>query len=240
MRDMNDITREIEKINNQIVNATNIDNVKQMPVAANAADQIFTREPVFAENAEKKSAVSADKKINSQVLPPCNIPCSREVLSCCNRNLPIVFDPFSERERRIIFDVTKLRCFAEECQFTVTTPQGCPSPIKLKAFRVRVVGCIPYLVSSFPVIGQCGGDLFAPQGNTASTDRMASACCGGCASVDNVLCYKASREEAEAACPALNCQTVSASVSRYVFRCVNGAGWDIEYDVTFRLPSCAL
>lgn len=228
MRNMNDIVKEIDKINNQIANAINTDD----------ANQISQREPMSDESIEKKSVLIDDAKVYPKDPPPCNIPCNREVLSCCNRNLPIVFNPFSERERRIIFDVTKLRCFVEECQFTVTTPQGCPSPIKLKAFRVRIAGCIPYLISSFPVIGQCGGDLLAAQGSAASTDRMASACCSGCASVDNVLCYRATREEAEAACPALNCRTISASSSRYVFRCVNGSGWDVEYDVTFRLPSC--
>lgn len=239
MRDMDDIIKEMGKINEQITNIINIDNTDQLS-AADTVDEVTKREPISDEKAEKESAPITDSKTDGEDIQPCNIPCNREVISCCNRNLSIVFDPFSERERRIIFDVTKVRCFVEECQFTVTTPEGCPSPIKLKAFRVRAAGCIPYLVSSFPVMGQCGGDLLAPRGSTASTDKSAAVCCGGCASVDNILCYKATREEAEAACPAFNCQTVSVSVNRYIFRCVNGAGWDIEYDVKFTLPSCAL
>lgn len=230
MMEFSQIKDEVNKSINQLATTLNDDNIESS-LDVNYKKDIQERAPLTDKEIEKCIANFEKEQLDLQVNPTCFEPCNPTVRFCCDMNLPNVFNPFNARNnKRIIYDVSSLRCCIEPCTVPVTI-YGCKT-ISCKVYAIRVVGCIPYLVTAYPVFGKCGGQL-TPQ---SIQDKQAAMCCSGVACVNNVICYRCTREEAVAACPSLTCENVKAAFDFAVYSCSDK--WDIEFTGSFTLPTC--
>lgn len=146
---------------------------------------------------ETETRDSAETQQN-QVTPQ---PCSRIVRFNCVRNIPRGLRLDRVRDFRVVYDPTGLRVCVEEARISVTPPPGCPD-LDLTVFAVRVVGCIPVAISALAFEGRCGVNLVPRR----DEDDKVALCCDTIVCVDNVICYRGTREQAEAAAAAIQAQ----------------------------------
>jgi hypothetical protein len=147
-----------------------------------------------AEDAQIRDCGCDENNVN-QVSPE---PCNRVVRFHCIRNIPEGLRLDRVKDFRVVYDPTDLRAFVEEADISVTPPPGCPD-LTLTVFAVRVVGCIPVSISALAFEGRCGVNLFPRR---REEDKVAL-CCSTTVCVDNVICYRGTREQAEAAAAAI-------------------------------------
>ncbi len=121
-------------------------------------------------------------------------PCSRIVRFHCVRGIPKGLELGSVDDFRVVYDPTALRVCVEEADISVTPPPGCPD-LTLTVFAIRVTGCIPVNSSVLAFESRCGANLVPRQ---TRADKVAL-CCHTIACVDNVICYRGTRQQAEIA-----------------------------------------
>jgi len=132
-----------------------------------------------------------DEIEQNQVTPQ---PCNRIVRFHCIENIPRGLRLDRVRDFRVAYDPTDLRVSVEEAEISVTPPPGCPD-LTLSVFAVRVVGCIPVSISVLAFESRCGVNLVPRQ----TRDNSVALCCHTTVCVDNVICYRGTREQAELA-----------------------------------------
>lgn len=121
-------------------------------------------------------------------------PCSRVVRFHCIENIPEGLRLDRVKDFRVAYDPTDLRVCVEEADISVTPPPGCPD-LTLTVFAVRIIGCIPVSISVLAFESRCGVNLVPRR----TRDNQVALCCHTTVCVDNVICYRGTREQAEAA-----------------------------------------
>lgn len=124
-------------------------------------------------------------------------PCDRFVPFCCIKEVPEGLKSVPVSAFRAVYDPSGLNCCVEECTASVITPCNCPH-VTAPLYAVRIVGCIPVSVNVEGFVGKCGIDLVCGE-----EERRISLCCNDTVCVNNIVCYKGKREEAEEACKAI-------------------------------------
>lgn len=195
-----------------------------------------------SEKIESKGCRCGDPQQNQETPQAC----SRLANFCCIRDIPDGLTISSRiTDFRVVYDPRGLRCCVEETNMDVTPPTGC-SDLEIPVFAVRVVGCIPVNISLLAFESRCGVNLVP----SPSQDNRVALCCKTTVCVDNVICYRGTRAQAEAACasirssiasnPCTNVPLVSAAAQ--AFTVPFGACFDrprvLAFTGTFRLPAC--
>lgn len=173
-------------------------------------------------------------------------PCNRLANFCCIRSIPDGLTiRSSASDFRVVYDPRGLRCCVEETNIDVTPPSGCPS-LSIPVFVVRIIGCIPVSISLLAFESRCGVNLIP----TPTQDNRVALCCSTTICVNNVICYRGTRTEAEAACATIRASIASnpctniplLSASAQIFTVPFGACADrprvLAFTGTFRLPAC--
>ncbi|HHY42197.1 MAG TPA: hypothetical protein GX514_05050 [Thermoanaerobacterales bacterium] len=145
---------------------------------------------VVVKNADTPDC-GCDEIQQNQVTPQ---PCNRIVRFNCIENIPRGLRLDRVRDFRVVYDPTDLRVCVEEAEISVTPPPGCPD-LTLTVFAVRVIGCIPVSISVLAFEGRCGVNLVPRR----DRDNRVALCCHTTVCVDNVICYRGTREQAELA-----------------------------------------
>ncbi len=186
---------------------------------------------------------ACDDVDQNQVTPQ---PCSRLANFCCITDIPDgLAIRSSASDFRVVYDPRGLRCCVEETNITVTPPSGCVD-LTIPVFAVRVVGCIPVSISLLAFESRCGVNL-VPR---PSQDNRVALCCSTTVCVDNVICYRGTRAQAEAACaairaaistdPCTNVPLLSAFARAFTIpfgSCADRARV-LAFTGTFQLPDC--
>jgi len=146
------------------------------------------------EESEKRKCGCGETEQN-QTTPE---PCRRVVRFNCITNIPRGLRLDRVRDFRVVYDPTNLRVCVEETTISVTPPPGCPD-LELTVFAVRVVGCIPVAISALAFESRCGVNLVPRR----DEDNRVALCCNTIVCVDNVVCYRGTRAQAEAAAAAI-------------------------------------
>lgn len=162
---------------------------------------------------------------------------------CCSTTIPEGFTPpdlcDSGTIRRLIYRVDCLKCIKEKCERTVETPCG---PTTLRGFQVKIVGCIPFMASLFPVTGDCGGK-FNAYGMLVNDDKKVNVCCHGCVCVDKNICclFKDDDDhhhQFKDPCPELTCDNVTATLNVSIEECDSTGVHIVKFTGTFTIPGC--
>ncbi|SMB81833.1 CryBP1 protein [Desulfonispora thiosulfatigenes DSM 11270] len=176
-------------------------------------------------------------------------PCERRVGTCCFTTIPAPFTGnLVADSERLVYDVSCLSCVVRECTVDIDDALGCPPLGDLDVYQVRIVGCIPYIASKLLQTSACGGQATA-DGTVPDGDKRVAISCQGSVCVDNPICIRLTREEAQAVCDALNTSLASGDctvVPARVFAdlrdiCPDALDPDsrvARFRVIFRLPSC--
>ncbi|NLC62750.1 MAG: hypothetical protein GX759_01520 [Thermoanaerobacterales bacterium] len=139
-----------------------------------------------------------DESDGNESTPP---PCSRIARFNCIRPIPDGLKLDRVKDFRVAYDPTNLRVCVEETSISVAPPPGCPD-LTLTVFAVRVVGCIPVSISALAFKSRCGVNLV----HKRSDDKKVALCCDTTVCVDNIICYRGNRAQAEAAAAAIERQ----------------------------------
>lgn len=130
-------------------------------------------------------------------------PCNRLVTSCCWAQVPSNFNGHLKYIPlpNFIYDTSCLKCIVKECKLDVDTPPACPPLDPVTFYQVRITGCIPWMASARweAPNGICGGGSFG-----LVNDRKVDVCCHNSTCVDNPICIKKTKAEAEEICNKLN------------------------------------
>jgi hypothetical protein len=143
---------------------------------------------VIVKNADVADC-GCDETEQNQATPQ---PCNRIVRFNCIENIPRGLRLDRVRDFRVVYDPTDLKVCVEEAEISVTPPPGCPD-LTLSVFAVRVIGCIPVSISVLAFEGRCGVNLVPRR----DRDDRVALCCHTTVCVDNVICYRGTREQAE-------------------------------------------
>lgn len=138
---------------------------------------------------------------------------------CCTTTLPEGFKLSKCKDEFLIYDVSCLSCCFEECQIKRTT-HCCGTDIVdcIDGFAVKVVGCIRFIASAYPVVEDgscelCGGKLKKSCGkyDEFTDNGKGHICCQGSVCVDKVIGCGIQDEDlsgCDCECPELSCKTV--------------------------------
>lgn len=150
---------------------------------------------------------------------PCCPTDDNTVNFCCAMNFPANFKPDNTGKvhRRMLYDVSSLKCIIEEC-----CCNGCVQ------HNIRIVGCIPYILN-------------ARVKNTSDIcyfdNNKVFISCAGTVCVDNVVCRVCTYKDAVLACESinnlLNCENITPS-----FESTNFHNCALEVNGYFTLPTC--
>ncbi|MCG1013433.1 hypothetical protein JT739_12670 [Tepidanaerobacter sp. GT38] len=202
MADLEKFIKDMEKASEKLADMLN---KKEEPIPD--IDSKFSTETEALEDIHEIAEIDEENRVvvKNADTPDCGCdetqqdqatpqPCSRIVRFHCIENIPRGLRLDRVRDFRVVYDPTDLRVFVEEAEISVTPPPGCPD-LTLTVFAVRVVGCIPVSISVLAFEGRCGVNLVPRQ----NRDDRVALCCHTTVCVDNVICYRGTRAQAEIA-----------------------------------------
>lgn len=207
MRDIGAIMREMDKINEQLAVELNLQG-RTMPSSevqlekgavesiTDDGKRIFEYKKDSRANLQSYGCGAAPKTEPKQEQSSLD-PCSNIIPFCCLKEFPEGLTVTFTRDFRAVYDPGNLRCVVEELTAPVMTPSSC-DPVNARLYAVRIIGCMPVSFSIFAFTSRCGVDFVNPV-----TEPGVSLSCSDNLCVDNVLCYRSTRAQAEAACEAI-------------------------------------
>ncbi|QST01054.1 Ig-like domain-containing protein [Pontibacillus sp. ALD_SL1] len=164
--------------------------------------------------------------------------CSSEAEVCCSVIVPPGYD-FLGSTPDLAFNTDCLDCRLEPCTLPVEAENPCNREEMIQGVmevkRIRVTGCIPYLVSHY---GARGNGIRTYNG-IGFLQGIAERCCQGTLCVDQYLCVLPDDRE--------ECIDLSQTVGRAVVESIQdipcgedpaGGGTLVTIKITFTFPSC--
>lgn len=144
---------------------------------------------------------------------------SRTVTFTCRLSAPEGFRFATGAEPRILYDLSYLHCFVEQCI--------CVAAGNELRYAVRIVGSIPYIINArVRTAGLC------------SSDGNIFLCCPGSVCVDNTICFGCTEVPALVSCELIRRDLTCTGISVALTPVFEDSGTLAIISGTFTLPEC--
>lgn len=160
---------------------------------------------------------------------------------CCSTTIPKDFIPPDlnnpNTNKRLIYTLDCLNYIFEKCKLSFETQFG---KITIPGHQVKIVGCIPFMTSLFPVMGDCGGRYDAND-NPIKCDSKVAICCQGYVCVnENIGCILDKEYPSKKRCPDFDCVSITATLNITIEKCNNSDAHIVKFIGEFTIPPCKI